>query len=605
MRDALVIAGRELAEKRFVFFAAIAFALLAAVMPLVPGTQSLPREAVATTSMILTAAFTLGLAAILGASLVGRDLSAGRMSFYFARPAGAASIWFGKLAAALVLVIASFAIVILPGFIASGGQLARATTLSFPLLAAALVVLVVLFFFVAHAVSTMVRSHSVLIGVDFAAALLTGFLVWQLARPLIGTTIALGVVLGVFALAALIAFVAAGAWQLADGRTDRRRSHAAFSKALWCGMAVALLLAGGTLAWILSPTPRDLTSIERGEPSPHGDWLFISGTTRHRFDFTPAYLIDVQSGAWRRISDGQNTIFSADGSKVLQVRERSKEAEIVIYDTATGRTTETGVRLTPRTVTHTYPIVATDDLSRFAAYDFEKDNLTVYDTVARRSVGSAHLPVGVFPGRFYFASPDVVRFFVMTSQRLSAYEFDAAHHALRETGSVESRPGLLKVTADGARVVKQDKGSASVVIRDARTLQLLSSVALPSATSRFYLLHDGRIVTLDGQTLRVAGTPAAVDLGVKPMFVADIGGGKVVAPLDFASGGIVVVDVDHGTVIRREGGLHPALFSSMMNFDPRPMQWTPNLIANRRGHGQSILRWNALTGETKVLIPRG
>jgi hypothetical protein len=596
MRHALVIAGRELSEKRFVFFAAIAFALLAMVVPLMPGLESLRRDGVAVTSMILAAGFTLGLAAILGASVVGRDVSAGRMSFYFARPAGAASIWFGKLAAALVLVMASFAIVILPGVIATGGDLARATTMSVTAVAAQLAVLVLVFFAVAHAVSTMIRSRSVLIGVDFAAALLTGFLLWQLARPLIGTYIAMGVLLGVFALAALVAFIAAGAWQLADGRTDRRRSHAAFSKALWSGMAVALLLAAGVLVWILSATPRDLTRIARAEPSPHGDWLFLSGATRHRFDFTPAYLVNVESGAWQRVPESGNTIFSADGSKVLQVRRQYDEAEIVIRDTATGRTTETGVRLKPAPV---YPIVATDDLSRFAAYDYEQSNLTVYDTVARRSAGSAHLRF--FPAHFYFASPNVVRFFVMTPERLSAYEFDAAHQALRETGSVESRPGPLQVTADGARVVTHEQHSASVGIRDARTLQPLSTVALPSPTSRFYLLHDGRVVTTDGQTLRVAGTPTAVDLGAKPLLVADIGGGKVAVPLYSPSGGIVVVDVDHGTVVRREGGIHPAMWYAT-GFDPRPLQWTPKLIVGRK---EGVLRWNALTGETKVLVPRG
>ena len=78
MRHALVIARRELAEKRFVFFAAIAFALLAVAMPLVPGLRSDGRDVIALTSVILTCAFTLGLAGILGASIVGRDLSAGR-----------------------------------------------------------------------------------------------------------------------------------------------------------------------------------------------------------------------------------------------------------------------------------------------------------------------------------------------------------------------------------------------------------------------------------------------------------------------------------------------------------------------------------------------
>jgi ABC-type transport system involved in multi-copper enzyme maturation permease subunit len=600
MRHALVIAGRELAEKRFVFFAAIAFALLAAVMPLVPGMQSSPREAIATTSMLLTAGFTLGLAGILGASMVGRDLSTGRMSFYFARPAGAASIWFGKLAAALVLVVASFAIVLLPGIIATGGDLARGTTLSVTAVAAQLAVLVVLFFFVAHAASTMIRSHSVLIGLDFAAALLTGFLLWQLARPLIGTTIALGVLLGVFALAALSAFLAAGAWQLADGRTDRRRGHAAFSKALWSGMAVALLLAAGVLVWIFSATPRDLTEIAGVEPSPRGDWLFISGVTRHRFDFKPAYLVNAKSGAWQHIPEGTNTIFSADGSKILQVRRQYNEAEVVIRDTATGRTTETGVRVKP-VVYPVYPIVATDDLSRFATYDYEQSILTVYDTVAHRFVGSAHLRF--FSGRFYFASPDVLRFWVVREDQISTYEFDAAHQALRRTGSIGSGPVTLRVTADGARVATHEEGAASVVLRDARTLQPLASVPLPSATSRFNLLHDGRVLTVDGQKLGVAGTPFTVDLGAKPLFVADIGGGKVVAPLDSVSGGIVVVDVDRGTIVRREDNIHPVLGYSTQ-FDPRTLQWTPNLIVGR-GRGGTVLRWNALTGETKVLVPRG
>jgi hypothetical protein len=329
--------------------------------------------------------------------------------------------------------------------------------------------------------------------------------------------------------------------------------------------------------------------------------MFISGTVRHRFDFMPAYLLNADTGAWRHLDGGTNSIFSADGSKVLQVRERYKEAEIVVRDTATGRTAETGVRMKPQTVTHAYPIVATDDLSRFAAYDYESSTLVVYDTVARRSAGSAHLRF--FAGHFYFASPDVVRFFVMTPERLSAVEFDTAHQALRETGSTESRPGALLVTADGTRLVMHEQGSASLVVRDARTLQLLSTVPLPSAKSGFSLLHDGRIVTTDGQTLHVAGTPAAFDLGAKPGLVADIGGGKVAVSLYTPSGGIVVVDVDRGTIVRREGGLHPVLFSLMMNFNPRPLQWTPNLIAG--GRGGPVLRWNALTGQTKVLVPRG
>ena len=68
--------------------------------------------------MILATAFALGLAGILGSTIVGRDIAAGRMSFYFARPVGGAAIWFGKLAAAAALVVVSFFIAVAPALIA-------------------------------------------------------------------------------------------------------------------------------------------------------------------------------------------------------------------------------------------------------------------------------------------------------------------------------------------------------------------------------------------------------------------------------------------------------------------------------------------------------
>jgi hypothetical protein len=105
MNATVVIARRELAEKQFVLLAAIAFALLACLVPFVPGVHAgQKREAIVVVSTVLAVGFTLGLSTILGATIIGRDLSEGRLSFYFSRPIPAAAIWFGKLIAALVLI---------------------------------------------------------------------------------------------------------------------------------------------------------------------------------------------------------------------------------------------------------------------------------------------------------------------------------------------------------------------------------------------------------------------------------------------------------------------------------------------------------------------
>ena len=88
MRHALVIARREIAEKRFVLFAALAFAalpFLLAAIPIARGSGG-PRDVMDIVAGLLCIGFTLALALILGANVIGRDLSENRLSFYFSRP---------------------------------------------------------------------------------------------------------------------------------------------------------------------------------------------------------------------------------------------------------------------------------------------------------------------------------------------------------------------------------------------------------------------------------------------------------------------------------------------------------------------------------------
>ena len=165
MKNTMVIAQRELTERRFVIISATAFALLALLVPFMPGVQSGERRgALVVTSFILAVNFTAGLAAILGASILGRELSDGRLSFYFSKPMSSNAIWFGKLIAAALLILVCFAIIALPGLLAGGADRIVQTWTNPPRepagAIAAFLACAAALFLVSHVIGTFVRSRS-------------------------------------------------------------------------------------------------------------------------------------------------------------------------------------------------------------------------------------------------------------------------------------------------------------------------------------------------------------------------------------------------------------------------------------------------------------
>ena len=59
-------------------------------------------------------------ALLLGVNFIGRDLSEGRLGFYFAQPMSGPKIWFGKLTAVVLLIWAAQLIMMLPTALLSG-----------------------------------------------------------------------------------------------------------------------------------------------------------------------------------------------------------------------------------------------------------------------------------------------------------------------------------------------------------------------------------------------------------------------------------------------------------------------------------------------------
>jgi len=552
MSHTLAIAGRELAEKRFVFLAAAAFGAIAAIMPLIPGVHD-GREAVVVTATILATAFAAGLATILGATIVGRDIGAGRMSFYFARPVGGASIWFGKLAAAAVLVAVSFAIAMVPALVAGPTTIKRfgAGDLIAPLPIGA-----VILFFLAHAIGTMIRSRSALIAADFIAAALLVGIAWLLVRPLLwGHAINASIVLGkAFAWALLAAAIAAGAWQLIDGRSDRRRSHRAFSTAFWAIVAVALLGAAIFVGWIVSATPADLRGRVNAIQAPQGDAAILSGDSKH-FDYRPTFLNGkrINTTAWAQ--------FSRDGQRVLMIEmlsPLSSASEIVVRNAASGW------RAAPAKIAFRQWVaspVASDDLSRFAAID--GGILTIYDVATSRALGSWRLGDNNFRWMF-FATPNVLRVYAQRTTSIEATEYDVSTRSARKLGVFEQPAIGVRVSPDGTRAIVTQRGGKALLC-DGRTLQPIG----PATWSSRFLL-DGRLVDVPGHPF------------------GEIAPGKLLVARGDTSTDLF--DANNGKVVAHRDGFSPTVFWSA---DPRPQPRNPNgYFVNKDG---ALVRWNPLS----------
>lgn len=572
MSHALVIAGRELAEKRFVFLAAAAFALIAALMPLVPGVHGSGADAVVLAAVILATAFALGLAAILGSTIVGRDIAAGRMSFYFARPVGGAAIWFGKLAAAAALVVGSFFIAVAPALIAGPMTVRPIWAGNLWQLAAAIGAAAIVLFFGAHALGTMIRSRSALLAVDFLAAALVVMLAWLIARPLILSQVFRAIVVlgGSYCAALLIAAVGAGAWQLADGRSDRRRSHRAFSTFFWSALAMGLVVAALFVAWILSATPADLSGRIYVLQPPSGDAAILTGDARHRLDYRPMFLDST------RIHGTVWATFSRDGQRAVILEAKSPfspAAEFVVRDAAHGW------RSTPTRLAFRHwvgPITATDDVARVAVAD--GSIVTIYDVASSRALGSFNIGhVGRVFRMMFFVTPNVLRVYAV-DENLQVLELDVAARALRKTGeaTMDGSPlqWILRVSADGTRAMVGKRGGA-VMLRDGRTLQ---PIAPADENARF--LGDGRLVK------------------VPDHFVGEVAPGKALIATRSST---QLVDLDTGKVLARADGLrHVPTFDNFW-FAGAVARWSPDprrVVLNPNGFytkaDGSLVRWNPL-----------
>jgi len=608
MKNTLVIAAREFEEKRFVAYAAVAFAVLPFLLAVIPGISGKsPRDVIAMGALVFGTTFAIAVGVITGASFIGRDLSDGRMSFYFSRPVSALSIWFGKLTAAILMIVGTFGLILLPARLAAGNHWTRlvSTTTTWSVLY--ILVIAIALFLIAHVISTFVRSRSPLIAFDFAAAVICCVVIRLLIVPLIAgeASIIISKLSVALAITAALAIIFGGAWQLERGRTDRRRNHLALSQFLWGTMAVALLIAAAYVAWVVSVKSADLTGHVRATHSTSGPFALVIGSAKGREDYHAAFLINTENGTTTRVDPWAEWAvrYTRNGRSAVVPRRAGNVVDMLIYTRGKTDPVDTGL-----TTIGAGDYIVSDDGSRIATISRE-NILSVYDVAQKRSLASVRLPFAKYMHPF-FVTPDVVRVY-LTLPDLKIEELDVRARGLRETGFVASQSFVMIYPDPSAAHMLMRGGlhGQTLTLNDARTGASIKALATDTHLKAAQFLRDGRIAVVDGadsatmlHILAADGTPQRnIPLGAKQWttIVGDDGTRIVLNDVDVASRRRVFEAVNMTTgVIEHREPIRDWITS--IAFVTRP-PIEPLREVLYVGDQERIVAWNPATGGKRMI----
>ena len=332
MRGAAAVLRHELAQRRLLLLASPLLGLLALAAPLLPGTADAGGADLRDTAVLFVALALSGLTALLlGSSVIGADLAARRLAFFFSRPLSGAAIWAGKLGAAVICAWSAALLALLPGLLVdvaagAGGSLLYNALVPRPLLALWLGALPLLVL-VTHFGGVILRTRSKWLALDLAGAVTTAAVAlvtfrrlqyWAWLDP--GWVARLAVAgLGL----ASIGLLAASAAQVIAGRTDPVRGHRSLSLT-FAGISLAGVLAFAAVAvrW-LAIGPQNLDRWSFAAVSPGQAWVALSGPAPGPPEYAASFLLHVGSGRSLRTRFARGTddvfpvAFSADGRRAV------------------------------------------------------------------------------------------------------------------------------------------------------------------------------------------------------------------------------------------------------------------------------------------------
>jgi hypothetical protein len=536
MKAFLAVFEREIIERRLLAAAALFLGLVPLAAPLIPGLgQRGGPEVRSATALVLALCFSLGLALILGASVVVRDLADRRLGFYFSRPIGGWAVWAGKLAAALFLALSAGLLILVPTAgmerrLDFGGLLSARLFFSSTLMTVSVWVMAVLFLVVlSHAASVVLRSRSPWLILDLAMLGLVAGLAWATERRLgfagaYGAAEALGLAL---VAAAVCALLAAGAVQVLSGRTDLRRGHRLLSLTLWGALLAGIFAAQGFASWVVAAGPEDLDQVGASAAASRSPWIAIFGPAGHRMGYTPEFLLDTATGRFTRVKFLLPPQFSADGRWAVWLepsRMLRNTASAGPYELLRLNLRDPGSR--PERTRMTYsvpapPVLAVSPDGRQVAVAAGK-RLTLEEIPAGRLLASAELPreLDHVDDSLLFVAPGRVRvfgheLFSPDSGALEIGEITVSGGGLVRVARIERSatpevevqdepwaPVRPEISADGARLLVRRESDRRFLVLDAGSGATLVELPPSDEESNASFLADGRIALESGSRPR-------------------------------------------------------------------------------------------------------
>jgi hypothetical protein len=511
MKGTLAVAAREIAERKLLFLGAFVAGLLPLGFPLLPILRGNSRDARSVAILLLGATIAVAFPLVFGATILVGDIAQKRLAFYFSRPLPAASIWAGKLLGALLISIGCALLATAPVFLVEGESAFSLQTGGLSSRGPLVLALpgVLLLFLLAHVVASMARLRSAWIILDFTLAVaftvaialslrslyLAGFwdldgmrqsperLAWWLTAALIAT------------------LLAASCVQVADGRTDARRSHGALSATLWGLTAVFAAILGGLAWWAASAGAKDLARIDGGVlTAPRGPWVAVGGPLRAGRG-AGMFLFDTAGGRSARIRSGE-AVFSADGARAAWTEERigfferGRRSDLFVADLAPTKAVETGLSCSVWcriTLSPSGSRVAISDGSTLEAFDISDPANPKQVAAIRAAVGSRV---------FVFIDDDTVRIFPrylnaanrkdIAPRDLEIEEVSLSSKKSLVTGRFE-REALpyLRISADGRYLVGTRE--KRLTLHDGRTGALVVTLSEDLERPSLRFLSGGRV----------------------------------------------------------------------------------------------------------------
>lgn len=506
MRTAILIATREVRERRLIFLAA----LVAGTIPLLfaPRFGSTRADALSAASITIATAFAVGGALLVGSTIVGRDLADHHISFDLARPAPTIAIWAGRTLAALAIVLGSAIVALVPTTLFGHGLFDLARTSARwvdPGVVGVFAFATVLLTGLAHIAGLDFRARSIWSLIDLIAIPVVVALAWLVWQPILAAHAErlTRVAVWTFAIWCLIAVFVAAAAGFVRGRTilEEVQQWTATSLAILVAFAVITSMVWGV--WVRSAAPSDLTRpFARAEFASNSPLVAFVGHSPGRMDYLSTFFINVDTGGWTRVPAGSDAFAGAvntDGTlfawgEARPTRSDPHEYHVIVGDLS-GRHVER--RLAIPAKSYIWSASFSPDSTRLAFTDSTK--LRVVDVASGEEVSSVNIsPETARAQQIIWLDEDHLRLYASETSRgdpnQSKIRIADVNLAARSVTSLGWCSGFKAIVDSGAhKLLVMGRGPGRLELADARSGEGVATLGTSPNYQSATFVSGGRI----------------------------------------------------------------------------------------------------------------